>query len=126
MNQIEQKYDQGRIFKRINKTLDTLKIILPKYYDEVEQQILIDDAMKEIEPLISELPYIGEKENIFLGDFFDSLLFLALYKALNEKKSAARHVGKLMYEMREYQSSKSSKFSRFILSHVLFTSFIRC
>ena len=102
MSRIKMAYERDRIFKRITKTLETLKIILAKRFDENEQKTIIEDTLKEFELLIPEIPYIGDKENFFLGDFFDTILILALFRALSKEAVAERLVGELFYEMKEF------------------------
>ena len=122
---MEQKYEKERILERVRYSSETMKEILSKYYKEDETERIMTNSIEEVEKLIPVLPYLGEEENIFLGDFFDSLLHLGLYKVLNKEGSTVRDVGKLVYEFKELQMTRMSKFEKFITSRIIFTSYVK-
>ncbi len=125
MNEVTFSYDREIIFKRLNDSIKIVRVILSKTYSTEEIDSILEGTIEEVDTLLPEIPYIGGKENFSLNDFFDSILMLALFKQLKTKGSAVRDIGQVMYEIRELQASQQSKFSRFLYSKLLFTSFIK-
>lgn len=125
MKKTEYSYKRKKLFNRLDKSIEIVKMALSTKYSSTEIDTIVVDTIKEIELLLPHIPYIGGKENYSLNDFFDSIMLLALYKELSKRGSTVRDVGQLMYEIREIQAFSQSRLMKFLTSKLIFTSFIK-
>ena len=123
---MEQKYERDRVMERVKYSSETMREVISRYYNQEETDRIINKSLEEVEKFIPVLPYLGEKENPFVGDFFDSLLHLGLYNVLVKEGSTARDVGKFVYEFMELRTtrrvSSMSRFKEFLHTRKVFSS----
>ncbi|NPD90174.1 MAG: L-2-amino-thiazoline-4-carboxylic acid hydrolase [Asgard group archaeon] len=126
MSDNEQKYERERVMERVKYSSERMKEVISRYYNQEETDRIINKSLEEVEKFIPILPYLGEKENMFVGDFFDSLLHLGLYNVLVKEGSTARDVGKFVYEIMELRYSRyysnMSKLKKFLFTRKLFSA----
>ena len=129
VSNMDQKYERERVMGRVKYSSETMKEVVARIYDQEETDRIINKALEEVEKFIPNLPYLGEQENVFVGDFFDSILHLALYNVLVKEGSTARDVGKFVYEFMELRFSKiysrMSKFKKFMFTRAFFSKTFR-
>jgi len=125
MQKTRPSYSKKRIFKRLDESTDIVRTVISKSFTSSENDLIIRDTTKGVESLLPEVPFIGEKENFSLNDFFDAIMMLALFKELKKRETTVRQIGQIMYEIRELQAQESSKLYKFIYSKMLFSSFIK-
>jgi len=93
---------KSRLVRGFNKTLRRIKPLLVSRYGEVNAYRLIEDAMKEYESLIPQIPYIGDNSP-FLVFLIPTVKCLALYRAMQRQGSSVEEAGRLIYEMSEIE-----------------------
>ncbi|MCG3259480.1 MAG: L-2-amino-thiazoline-4-carboxylic acid hydrolase [Candidatus Heimdallarchaeota archaeon] len=125
MQEPEFSYKRKKLFKRLNKLIKVVKTILSDSYTSAEIDSIIVNTTNEIETLLPQIPYIGSKDNVFLVDFLDSIMLLALFKELTKRGSSVRDVGQIMYMVREIQASNQSRIYNFLAPKLMFNSVIK-
>ena len=74
------------------------KPFLASHYGEKFADVILKEARKQHEALISTIPYIGGDENPMTRHLVRSTTSLALYKAMKTRCKTARETGKIIYD----------------------------
>ena len=70
--------------------------ILPQYFDRSVSDAVGNEAKKEFEFLLTQLPYIGGDQNIFTFTFVSSVAALAFIRVLETHGLSVESIGKIL------------------------------
>ena len=94
-----------RMMEQFDEYSQMAKDVLIKYFDDSKAKELVAKAQKEYEKLIPQLPFIGGAKNVMTSFLNNSILALAIMRALEERGLEFREIGKLSYDIVEHQST---------------------
>lgn len=93
------RHDQ--LLQDFDRNIKIIRVVLVERYGEELTEYLIHETRREYRHLISQLPYIGGKQNPLTWNLVSSAWFLALYRVLKARGQSASEVGALIYEIME-------------------------
>ena len=75
----------------------TRPILVSNYGDDMARA-MDEDARREFELLIPQIPYIGGDDNALTQEIIQSAMALALYRAMNNQGKTTEETGELLYK----------------------------
>ena len=98
---VDKKYYIERkpeLLKKFDEECELWRPVIIKSYHEEFAGGILWEARKEFESLIPQIPYIGGDENRRTQTFVESVISLALYRAMKKHAKTAEETGKLLYD----------------------------
>ena len=81
-----------------DRSIARVKHVLTSRYGEQQAQTLMRESRQAYEPLIPQIPFIGDK-NPLLIFLLPASRYLAVYQALQKQGRGVEEAGQLVYEM---------------------------
>lgn len=109
---VDQKYYINRkpeLLKKFDEEALTWRLVVIKKYGEEPADTIMQEARKEFEGLIPQIPYIGGDENRRTETFIESVKYLAFYKAMKKRGKTAEETGKILYDALVMQIDKTQQ-----------------
>jgi len=111
---------KSRLLKDFDKSVARVKRMLISRFGEEQANALIRDSRQEYEVLISQIPYIGDK-NPLLIFLLPTSRYLAIYRVLQRQGRTVEDAGKLIYEMSEAELKAIPGVVRRVIGYLWFT-----
>ncbi|MCT4596047.1 MAG: L-2-amino-thiazoline-4-carboxylic acid hydrolase [Anaeromicrobium sp.] len=111
---------EGKLIKDLEAFL---KLILPKLieeHDERKAMEIYNDTLREYKKLISQLPYIGGKENRLTSNLIQASWGLALYRTILIYGGTVEQAGELITRGFEMKLNKIPTFLRHLMGKLMF------
>ncbi len=98
---IDKKYyinRQPELLKQFEQEMKYWSPFVFSRYGEIQGYKILAQTRQEFEILIPKIPYIGGDENAFTKNFVESVMYLALYQAMQAAGFAVEETGRILYE----------------------------
>ena len=101
---------KSKLLRNFDKASKSVKRVLTLRYGDDLTDSIVQNARKEFEAVIPELPYIGGKKNMMTIFLIESAYCLALYKVLKSRSESIDEISRAIYEIVEVRLDMAPKF----------------
>ncbi|MCA9911010.1 MAG: L-2-amino-thiazoline-4-carboxylic acid hydrolase, partial [Anaerolineae bacterium] len=102
----------GRLLREFDHIVARVRHVVDARYGLLATNHMVDDARREYEDLIPQIPYVGGKQP-FTQFLIYTALYIALYRAMRNMGMSLEETGKLLYEASDLYINR---FPRFLYS----------
>ncbi len=111
---------KNQFFKSFDKSVDRSKRVLISRYGNERAHSLINEARREYEVLIPQIPFIGHR-NPFLIFLLPTSRYLAIYRVLQRAGLTIEESGQVIYQMNECELNAIPVFLRRMIGYLWFS-----
>ncbi len=113
--------NKKKIIKQFNSLVKIVEVLFSSNFDKDLIKNITKQAYKELEILLSRLPYVGGDKSPFTSLMIQSAETIAFYKACKSLNLSEREFGKIMYDIAENYARSISPVKKWLYRKAIFS-----
>ncbi len=99
--------NKPKLMKRFEYSLKIAKDLLMERFDESKSEDLINQMRKQYEQILSKIPDVGGKKNLFISIITDKVSLLAMFFILEKEGYSYREIGEFAIKFTEIETKNA-------------------